>query len=178
LLFFSRSSLKIFQFLSITPSYGSLRLGEGPLCCALLSFQRARPEEKVSITHREGYVIMIKAEFLEKAIAAHANWKARLRGAVGTGKFDVPASTVKMDSQCDFGKWLNGPDLTAAEKQTENYRAVKQLHAQFHQEAGRVIELAISGQKDAAEAAISMGGSYAQSSTKLTEAVVRWRQSL
>jgi len=121
---------------------------------------------------------MVKADLLEKAIEAHASWTARLRCAVGTGKFDVPASTVKMDNQCDFGKWLNGSDLTAAEKQTENYRAVKQLHAQFHQEAGRVIELATSGQKDAAEAAIGMGGSYSKSSTKLTEAVVRWRQAL
>lgn len=121
---------------------------------------------------------MIKADLLEKAIAAHASWKARIRAAISAGKFDVPASTVKLDNLCEFGKWLSGPEVTAAEKQTDNYRTVKQLHAEFHQEAARVIELATSGQKAAAEAAINMGGSYSKSSTKLTEAMVRWRQSV
>jgi hypothetical protein len=121
---------------------------------------------------------MVKLEILGKAIAAHASWKARLHTAVSTGKFDVPAGTVKSDAQYEFGKWLHGPELSAAEKQSENYRNVKQLHAQFDVDAAKVVELVTSGQKDAAAASLNMGGTYAKSSTKLTEAMVRWRQSV
>jgi hypothetical protein len=32
---------------------------------------------------------MVKVEVLEKAIAAHARWKARLRAAASSGKFDA-----------------------------------------------------------------------------------------
>ena len=87
---------------------------------------------------------MVNLEILEKAIAAHASWKARLRTAVSTGKFDVPVSTVKLDNQCEFGKWLYGPELSASDRQTKNYRTVKQLHAQFHLDAAKVVELATS----------------------------------
>ena len=121
---------------------------------------------------------MISLEVLEKAIAAHTSWKARLRTAANSGKFDVPVTTVRADNQCEFGKWLYGPELSAAEKQTEHYRGVKQLHAQFHQEAAKVVELASSGQKDAAEKAIELGSEYANCSTALTGAMVRWRESL
>src|SRR6266536_3552561 len=106
---------------------------------------------------------MVEDEVLEKAIAAHARWKARLRTAANTGKFDVPTATVRADNQCEFGKWLYGPGLSAAERQTANYVDVKQLHAQFHQEAAKVVDLASSGQKTEAEKAIGMGGNYAKS---------------
>jgi len=118
---------------------------------------------------------MVNLEVLENAIAAHSSWKSRLRTAVSTGKFDVPVNTVKSDNQCEFGKWLYGPELSASDKQTAHYRNVKQLHAQFHLDAAKVVELATTGQKSAAEASLNMGGVYAKSSTKLTEAVVRWR---
>jgi chemoreceptor zinc-binding protein len=121
---------------------------------------------------------MVNVDTIQKAIAAHAGWKARLRTAVSTGKFDGTASTVNVDNQCEFGKWLYGSGITAAEKETEHYRTVRQLHAQFHQEAAKVIEWATSGQKDKAEEAIGLGGGYTKASQVLTEAMVKWRTSL
>ncbi|HTT32862.1 MAG TPA: CZB domain-containing protein [Methylomirabilota bacterium] len=121
---------------------------------------------------------MVNLEVIQKALAAHGSWKARLRQAIGSGKFEVGAETVKLDNQCEFGKWLYGTELSAVEKQTEHYVTVKKLHAQFHQEAAKVVELATSGQKDKAEAAIGLSGSYGQASHALTEAMVKWRGSL
>jgi hypothetical protein len=121
---------------------------------------------------------MVKVEIIEKAIAAHAQWKARLRTAAGSGKFDIPTDKVRADNQCEFGKWLYGSELTAAEKQTHHYLDVKQLHAQFHREAAKVVDLANSGQKAEVEKAISMGGNYAKSSSALTSAMISWRESL
>lgn len=121
---------------------------------------------------------MIIVEMIQKAIAAHAGWKARLRSAVDTGKFDVSVAVIKADNQCEFGKWLYGPDFTGAEKQTQNYRAAKDLHAKFHLEAAKVVELATSGHKDEADAAMALGGSYTKASSALTQELVQWRLSL
>ncbi len=121
---------------------------------------------------------MTKLEMIEKGMAAHAGWKARLRSAINLGKFDGQVSTVRADSLCDFGKWLYSAELSTEEKQSEHYRAVKRLHAEFHQEAAKVVDCLTSGQKDTAEKAIGMGGTYAKASMALTEVMVKWRESL
>jgi Chemoreceptor zinc-binding domain len=121
---------------------------------------------------------VIKIEMIENAITAHAGWKARLRAAVISGKFDGTSATVKVDNQCDFGKWLYSAEFSDSDRDTDHYRTVKQLHAQFHEEAAKVVELAISDQKSVAEKAIGVGGPYAKISTALTEAMIKWRQSL
>jgi len=121
---------------------------------------------------------MINADVLRKAIVAHSGWKTRLQAALNTGKCDVASATAKADNQCDFGKWLYGPDISAVDKQTEFYRTVKQLHAQFHQEAAKVIDWTTSGNKKAAEQSMALGGSYLKASSQLVEAITKWRDSL
>jgi hypothetical protein len=121
---------------------------------------------------------MSSVDLIQDAIAVHSFWKARLRTAVSSEKFDVAIATVKADDQCDFGKWLYGSELSAAEKETERCRTVRLLHAQFHQEAAKVVEWATSGQKSKAEEAIGLCGSYSKASRLLTEAMVEWRENL
>jgi len=123
-------------------------------------------------------LVVIKLGVLDKAITAHACWKARLRSAAGSGKFDSMTTAVKSDDHCELGKWLYSADLSAADKQTEHYRAVQHLHAKFHLEAAKVVALALSGQKDAAAEAIEPGGQYAKVSSALTDAMLKWRDSL
>jgi hypothetical protein len=98
--------------------------------------------------------------------------------AASTGKFDVTPTAVKADNQCEFGKWLYGTQMSASEKQSPHYAPVKQLHAQFHQEAAKVVELATAGKKIEAEKAIAIGSSYTKVSTSLTSEIVKWRESL
>lgn len=120
---------------------------------------------------------MIRREVIEKAIAAHADWKGRLRSAVSSGKFDVPVSTVRMDNCCDFGKWLYGNDISPADASSERYGKVKQMHAEFHKLAAAVVEKAISGQSEAAANAIAPGSSYAILSSTLISELVKWRDT-
>jgi hypothetical protein len=121
---------------------------------------------------------MQKYEMIDKGIAAHASWKARLRTAARTGSFEVATGTVKADDQCEFGRWLYGKEFSAQDRQSEHYQSVKQLHAQFHVHAAKVVELATAGKKDDAEKEIGLGSRYAQTSTELTGAMVKWRESL
>jgi hypothetical protein len=115
---------------------------------------------------------------IQKAIAAHASWKARLRTAIDTGKFDATPAVVRTDNRCEFGKWLYGPDFTAGEKETQNYRSAIELHAKFHQEAANVVDFATSGRKSEAEQALGMEGSYSKASSALTKELVQWRLKL
>jgi hypothetical protein len=119
---------------------------------------------------------MIDAEAIQKGIDAHGAWKARLRAAVSSGKFEVSTATVAMDNQCAFGKWLYG--LSADEMQTEHFSTVKRLHAQFHEEAAKVVTWATSGQTGRAEEAMGMQGDYTKVSAELARALVAWRNSL
>ena len=121
---------------------------------------------------------MIVVDMIQKAIAAHSSWKTRLRSAIDSAKCDVTPAAIKVDNQCEFGKWLYGPDFTAAEKQSQNYRSAVDLHAKFHREAAQVVEWATSGHKDKADAAMGIEGSYTKASSALTKELVAWRLTL
>ena len=123
-------------------------------------------------------IARVDHNMLKAAITAHSAWTARLRAAIGSRKLDIPISTVKADNQCQFGKWLYGEQLSDREKQTENYRTVKQMHAQFHEAASRVAQLAISGRAEAAENAMSPASDYARVSSALTAALNQWSSAV
>lgn len=107
---------------------------------------------------------------IEKAVAAHGAWKTRLENAIETGKIDIPVATIKLDNQCEFGKWLYGDGSAAGHM--DRYHKVKELHAQFHAAAGHVAELATSGKKDDAKQAL--GGNYHNASSALTQEMTAW----
>src|SRR5205814_4527020 len=109
-----------------------------------------------------------------RGIAAHAAWKARLKAAIAAGKLEIPVSKIKVDNECRFGTWLYGSALSGAEEDTEQCRRVKELHKQFHEETARIAQLAIAGQKDAAEKAMGPAGEFHRISSELTAALTKW----
>ena len=121
---------------------------------------------------------MVNPDAIQKAVIAHAEWKSRLHKTIETGKVESSVADVRSDSKCQFGKWLQGEELTPEEKQTVHYRTVKQLHTRFHEEAARVLELVVAGQKDAALKAVGLLGSYATASAALTNALAKWQTSV
>ncbi len=121
---------------------------------------------------------MAHSEEIVKAIVAHNKWKADLREAVKTGNIDTTLETIKMDSQCFFGKWLDGPALLPAEKASDHYKTAKEYHAEFHKTAARVLELVLTGKKSDAEEMMSLGGEYSKISAKLTRSMMAWKESL
>jgi hypothetical protein len=87
---------------------------------------------------------------ISKAMDAHALWKEKLIDAINSGKIDRTVEEIRVDNICAFGKWLYGNELSEDIKQTVGYHKVKQIHAEFHQVAARIAELAIFGDKEAA----------------------------
>ena len=119
---------------------------------------------------------MSDTEHLSHAIAAHGRWKTRLRQAVDTGKSDQTAATVRSDTLCEFGKWFHA--VSPQERVTERWKKIRDLHAEFHKEAARVLTLALAGQKAEAEAALALGSHFSKISADLTLALVAWRDSI
>ncbi len=119
---------------------------------------------------------MIDEKAIQAAIWAHAGWKKRLKDVIESGRVDVPIAKIRADDQCDFGRWLYGREISAEEKASEQYRLVKELHAQFHQQAASVAELAIHGKAAEATKAMDLFGDYSRASSKLTNALAEWRK--
>jgi len=116
---------------------------------------------------------MIK-EKIDSAIVAHSQWKGRIRDAIATGKSDFDPLTVAMDNQCDFGKWLYS--LDSAMTSDPHFQTVKEDHALFHQEAARILKLALNGNKTEAEKGIELGSPFASASSKCIMALSDWKK--
>lgn len=121
---------------------------------------------------------MVHKEEITKAIGAHGMWKTRLTQAIEAGKMDATSDTVRMDNQCAFGKWLYGASLDAKDKTSPHYEEVRHLHAEFHQAAAQVVELALVGKKREAQQLMSLEGEYTRVSAKLTASMSAWVKSL
>lgn len=113
-------------------------------------------------------------EEIQKAIAAHGMWKQRLRTAIATGQSDVSVSDVCHDNQCAFGKWLY--TLDPATRSSNRWQCVRTLHADFHREAARILELALAGRKFEAEEALTFSRPFSDISAKLTAEMMAWKR--
>ena len=114
---------------------------------------------------------------IQAAIGAHGIWKQRLRAAITQGASEYSVSKVQADNQCDFGKFLY-EKLDSDKRNSQEYRRCRELHAQFHKAAARVLELALAGKKDEANQAMGVQSEFAKVSSSLTNAMVGWQKAI
>ena len=107
-----------------------------------------------------------EADKIDAAIRAHAAWLTRLNTAVDKGGSEFKPDTVKVDNQCDFGKWLYG-EGAATLRQAGAFDEIRDLHAQFHKRAGQILELAVSRQQGEARKLLDPTGDFMQISGKM-----------
>ncbi|MDQ7069269.1 MAG: CZB domain-containing protein [Rhodobacterales bacterium] len=113
---------------------------------------------------------------IQAAIAAHGQWKLRLKQAIAIGKIDANPEDVAVDNKCEFGKWLHGPGLTPEIKETKPYQVVKRLHAEFHICASQILKHTEAGETEAARAL--MQGEYTERSQKLMLVLTKWKMEM
>lgn len=114
---------------------------------------------------------------IDKAIGAHGQWKQKLRTAIDTGQSESTPTKVRQDDNCSFGQWLHNridPDV----KDTPHYSKIVSLHAQFHEEAGAILALALKGEKDDANDRMKLGGKFASISGQLISTMKEWQSTL
>ncbi len=114
---------------------------------------------------------------LHKAAGAHGLWKNRLRDAIKTGTSAVSVADASADDKCEFGRWLTGPDVPQGFKTSPIFGEIRSRHAEFHGEAGRILNLAVTGQQTAAVEEMGTLGRFAQISSRLIADLgkVSWR---
>jgi hypothetical protein len=110
---------------------------------------------------------------LGAALNAHGAWKRRLADAIASGSSDADPKTVCKDDKCAFGKWLH-EDFPPDGRQSPDYVTVHDLHEQFHRHAAEVLTLALANKRAEAEKAMGPGGPFAETSSKLTGALLAW----
>jgi hypothetical protein len=120
--------------------------------------------------------MMIDGSQIDHGIASHARWKYRLFDAVKTGESEWTVEQIRSHTNCEFGRWL--ATLSPDERQSEQCRAVVKMHQEFHIAASGVLDLALRGQTEAAQAAIALNSPFSLLSANLTAAMTAWKASL
>ncbi len=116
-------------------------------------------------------------ERLKAAISAHGSWKVRLLAVVATASSDIDPAVAARDDQCVFGKWIHvesGPEV----RQNPRYAVVRDLHARFHQMAGRIIFDSTSGRPTEAIETVRFGGELDRLLARLIGEINDWRDEL
>jgi len=112
----------------------------------------------------------------ENAIAAHVEWKTKLRSAI-IAQSELDSFAAAKDNVCPLGKWLHG-DARAKYAHLAEFSGCVQSHAAFHREAGRVAALINARRYDDATAALESGAPYAKSSMDTTTAISKVRKQI
>ena len=113
---------------------------------------------------------------ITKAIAAHGQWKERLRQANQSGLSGYTPEGVEPDNRCDFGKWLYA--LGKEDQNTVQWKKIQTLHAEFHKETARILRLALTGKQTEGTQAMAVGSQYANLSAPLVNELVEWRETI
>lgn len=92
---------------------------------------------------------------LDKSLAAHRNWKTRLRDAAVKGE-ELDEYAIKRDDCCDLGIWLHSSGRALYGHKPE-FIDLLDKHKHFHAVAGMVAEIINSGDSEAAQ--LHLGGS-------------------
>jgi len=111
---------------------------------------------------------------LENALAAHAEWKTKLRGAI-VKQEQMDAATISKDNCCDLGKWLHG-EAKIKLGTLLSYKDCITKHASFHNEAGKIASTINAKKYAEAEAMMSAGSAYAAASSAVGVAILRLKK--
>lgn len=113
---------------------------------------------------------------LEKAIEAHANWKAALVDAVARRE-SIDATAIARDDQCELGKWLRGSGESEAAG-SHSFYVCRQRHTEFHSVAGKVAEAILAGQFEVAASFLESDQAYSKASTRVVAAIIELKREL
>ncbi|MCK0069765.1 CZB domain-containing protein [Kordiimonas laminariae] len=93
-------------------------------------------------------------EVLDKGFVAHSNVKARLKRIIA-GEEEAAPESVRADNKCIVGEWIYGPGSEFSD--TEEYKKLKSIHADFHEEAYQALMLHKKGDTSAAQDYVETG---------------------
>jgi hypothetical protein len=163
---------------AVTSADFASRVGSsyGKLQATTIPAEKYRATGTVAVSTRRRFGVNTFAEQVNAAVAAHGQWKARLRDAISTGSSEFQVAVVSQDAQCVFGKWLYGEGKTSFPSAADREK-VRTLHAEFHREAAKVLALAVSGKAKEASLALEPGSPFSKISGSLVSTLTHLRSA-
>jgi hypothetical protein len=108
------------------------------------------------------------------AMTTHVCCKDCLRQAMETGVCNPPSAVIRSETMCEFGKWLDSPDLASEIYASPHYANMREIHANFHAAAANVMELVEIGETEKAKAMMWADGDYTIHSNNLRSEFLSW----
>ncbi len=112
---------------------------------------------------------MSHVEVYERAIAAHAAWKGKMRKFVA-GTLEIDEAQAGSHDACEFGRWIATRPLPEAE-----LAPLRSAHDHFHDVAGAIVHARHVGDQRRVAAAFEVQGEFTKASAQLTNLVVKAR---
>ena len=113
---------------------------------------------------------------LDKAVAAHADWKVKLRLAL-VQRQKLDAEKIASDCQCELGLWLKG-EGRLAHAASPNFQHCVEGHTAFHRAAGAVARAINSGDFGDAEQQLESGTELSRASSAVAVAIRRLKNEI
>ncbi len=111
---------------------------------------------------------------LQDAVAAHVNWKTRLRNAALRGTV-MDAEQIARDDCCPLGRWLHGGGRGQWGHRPQ-FSALVDRHAEFHREASSVARLVNAQRQSEALSQLGAGTPFSRA-TQATLLAIRTLQN-
>lgn len=112
----------------------------------------------------------------EEAIAAHVDWKAKLRTYIKKADKSLDPNMVEKDNECKLGKWIYGDG--GKYKSSQHYEALRQEHAKFHKCAANIIRKVDEGKLSEAENLIDAKSQYTEISINVVTKIRKMREEV
>ena len=113
---------------------------------------------------------------LERAFAAHQQWKQRLQDSVSSGSA-LDVATIRRDDCCELGKWLHTTGRSLYGGRPE-FSTLISKHARFHLVAGVVAGIINSREYDEAVSVLQDSSHFAIASTEVGMAIMALKKVL
>lgn len=113
---------------------------------------------------------------LDNALAAHADWKVKLRIALAT-KQSLDAASIASDCNCDLGRWLQG-DGKRKHGASASFKSCVEGHTEFHRCAGLIAHKINAADYAGAELELEAGRAFSKASSLVAVAVRRLKTEM
>jgi len=118
---------------------------------------------------------LLLAQQIRAALTAHELWRAHLVQAALTGRARMTVTEAAREEACDLGRWLQ---RIGELPEVPQVAPVRDLHRHFHEEAARVLELALTGRRSESLLAVGPGSRFDEASIRLSSALKDWAGSV
>jgi hypothetical protein len=111
---------------------------------------------------------------ISEAIVKHNRWKFDLKNAIESGNCQFTVAEIQNPHLCTFGKWLDSPEG----KNLPDYPQIVELHIKIHNEAAKILHLALLGQPSHALIKMQLGSRFSQLSSQLIDKLATMNQKM